>query len=65
MPAILDFQVAGLADLFSLPLSIIMPILVLVSQIAQFALKIDVSTFVTLIHHKIIYVIISTLDHNN
>ena len=36
MAAILDFQVAGLADLFSGPLRLIMQNLVLVSQFARF-----------------------------
>ena len=43
MAAILDFQVASLTDLFSIPMRIIMPNLMLVSQNAQFPLKFDVS----------------------
>ena len=41
--AILDFQVANRSDLFSIPMRITVPNLVLVSQFARFCLKMDIS----------------------
>ena len=43
MAAILDFQVASRADLFSIPMRITVPNLALVSQFARFCLKMDFS----------------------
>ena len=48
MAAILDFQVASQADLFSIPMRITVPNLVLKSQFARFCLKMDFSCSTTI-----------------